>query len=124
MTSLRAEILEAAPRNHELLAILAKNDHAISDVQQHDRYISDLESQLKAIQGRVATLDRKREQEFQDHKKYRDSVLRRFAYKASGNNVTFEARAAKEEREYHEALQEEHLAKEEEAHVQSLRDPH
>jgi hypothetical protein len=39
------------------------------------------------------------------HEMYRDSHVKRLAYRMTGNKGKFEAKAEKEEREYHEALQ-------------------
>jgi hypothetical protein len=64
----------------------------------------------------------KREKELKEHEKYRDSVMRRFAFKVGGKTDKFEARAAKEEREYFDVLREEHRAREQEATLRSLRE--
>lgn len=122
MASLASQIQEALPRNRELQAILAKTDHAVPDLEQHKRYMADLESRLPALERRIQELDRRRSKEFKEHKNYRDSVLRRFAYKASGNADKFEARAAKEEQDYFVTLQEEQQAKEQEKNLRGLRE--
>ncbi|KAK4672150.1 hypothetical protein QC763_100290 [Podospora pseudopauciseta] len=104
----RAKITAAAAKNKELLAILQQTDHAIPSLEQQRRLVKDLEGEVRASDARVAAVDRKRKKEYHEHEKYRDSVLKRFAYKATGKREKFEQRAAKEEQEYFEALQEEH----------------
>jgi predicted nucleic acid-binding Zn-ribbon protein len=122
MASLTNQIQEAIPRNRELLAILAKTDHAVPDLKQHRLYIADLDSRLPVLQQRLRELDRKRTKEFKEHKTYRESMLRRFAYKASGNKDKFDAKAAKEEKDYFQALQEEQQAKEQEKNLKGLQE--
>ncbi|KAK4175498.1 hypothetical protein QBC36DRAFT_23787 [Triangularia setosa] len=103
-----AKITAASAKNRELLAVLQQTDHALPSLQQQRRLVVDLDGDLRASNHRIAALDRKRKKELQEHEKYRDSVLKRFAYKATGKGEKFEQRAAKEEQEYFEALQEEH----------------
>jgi hypothetical protein len=50
-----------------------------------------------------AVLNLQKEQS--EHEMYRDSHVKRLAYRMTGNKGKFEAKAEKEEREYHEALQ-------------------
>ncbi|KAH6648634.1 hypothetical protein BKA67DRAFT_369262 [Truncatella angustata] len=121
MTTITAQIQEAAPRNRELLAILSETDHAVPDLEQQKIYIADLDRQLASIAKRIKELNRKREKEFKEHEKYRDSVMRRFAYKVGGKKEKFESRAAKEEREYFDALQDEHKANDQQKSLQNLR---
>lgn len=120
MASIRERVVEAAPRNRELLAILSETDHAPPDLAQQERYVAELHSQLQAIGKQIRQLDAKREKEFKEHEKYRDSVMRRFAYKVGRKTEKFEAKAAKEEREYFDALQDEHKAKEQQKTLNSL----
>ncbi|KAK8138532.1 hypothetical protein PG984_001912 [Apiospora sp. TS-2023a] len=77
-------------------------------------------SQMQPNRSRKWTRSDKRE--LKEHKSYRDSVMKRFAYKVSGNKDKFEERAAKEERDYFDALQDEHKAKEQEKNLKSLRE--
>ncbi|KAK4161162.1 hypothetical protein QBC43DRAFT_324210 [Cladorrhinum sp. PSN259] len=102
------QIRQASAKNTELLRILTETDHAKPALEQQRRLVADLEREVAESDKRVAAVDRKRKKEFKDHEKYRDSVLRRFAYKATGQKEKFAAKAAKEETEYFSALQEEH----------------
>ncbi|KAI1382017.1 hypothetical protein F4677DRAFT_12479 [Hypoxylon crocopeplum] len=121
MTSIANQIKDAAPRNRELLAILSETDHALPTLEQQKRYIGDLNRELSTVQKRIMALDKQRAKEFKEHKKYRDSVMKRFAYRVSGKTDKFEARAEKEEQEYFAVLQEEQKAKEQEENLKGMR---
>lgn len=108
--SLEAKIRETSARNTELLRILYDTQSASPDLEAQKRYVADLEKQVADATLKLEQLGAKRKQELKDHEAYRDSVMKRFAYKVSGKTDKFEARAAKEEREYFDALQEEHQA--------------
>ncbi|KAK0648178.1 hypothetical protein B0T16DRAFT_407827 [Cercophora newfieldiana] len=105
--TLESKIAQAALKNRELLTLLSTTDHAPLALSQQTRLIADLESELSQNKRRLDLLAGKRAKEFQEHKAYRDSVMRRFAFKATGKREKFEERAAKEEREYFEVLQKE-----------------
>ncbi|KAF6828747.1 hypothetical protein CMUS01_08456 [Colletotrichum musicola] len=111
-SDLESKIRQAAVRNRDLLAILASTDHAIPDLIQQRRLIADLEAQLRDSDKNVKSLDQRRKKELKDHEKYRDSVMRRFMHKAVGKRDKFDEKAAREEREYFDVLQEEHREKE------------
>jgi hypothetical protein len=122
MSSIEDKIRNAATRNTELLRILADTDHAIPALNQQQRYIADLKNEAAELDVKLKKLDRKRQKELQDHERYRDSVMKRFAFKVSGKKEKFEERAAKEEREYFEALQDEHQATEMKKNVEQMLD--
>ncbi|KAK4465170.1 hypothetical protein QBC42DRAFT_262193 [Cladorrhinum samala] len=107
LASVKDKIRQASAKNTELLRVLTETDHAKPSLDQQRRLIADLEREVAESDKRLAAVGRKRQKEFKDHEKYRDSVLRRFAYKATGKSDKFSAKAAKEETEYFEALQEE-----------------
>ncbi|KAE8233664.1 hypothetical protein CF326_g1296 [Tilletia indica] len=111
-SDLNTKIAEAAAKNRELLSVLAATDNAIPDLAQQRRFIADLEHQLKKSDKEVKKLDERRKKELKDHEKYRDSVMRRFAHKAVGKKDKFAEKAANEEREYFNVLQEETREKE------------
>ncbi|KAI2784529.1 hypothetical protein F4815DRAFT_126389 [Daldinia loculata] len=121
MTSIANKIRESAPRNSELLDILSETDHAQPALEQQKRYVDDLNNELSAAQKRIAVLDKQRAKEFREHKRYRDSVMKRFAYRVSGKTEKFEAKAEKEEKEYFAVLQQEQQAKEMEEHLRQMR---
>lgn len=112
MDSVQSKIQAAAPRNQELIQILAETDYAKPAHEQQKRYIADVENEIKQLDTRIKQLEETRKKELKDHEKYRDSVMKRFAYKVSRKEAKFNERASKEEKEYFDVLQEEHKAKE------------
>ncbi|KAJ9162329.1 hypothetical protein NKR19_g1379 [Coniochaeta hoffmannii] len=119
-SSIESKIRDAAGRNRELLNILAQTDQALPALEQQQRYVADLQNELANVQNRLKELDRKRKKELKEHENYRDSVMKRFAFKVSGKKEKFEQRAAKEEREYFEALQQEHQATEMKKSIEAM----
>lgn len=105
-----AQIEHAAARNTELLATLAQSQHATPALKEQSRFIADLESDILRSNETLRKLDLKRKAELADHEKYRDSKISRFFHKATGQREKFDEKAAKEEREYHEVLQQQHEA--------------
>lgn len=79
--SVESRIKEAAARINELLQVLAETDHALPALEQQRRYIADLQNECAATEKRIATLDKQRQKELKEHAKYRDSVMRRLAFK-------------------------------------------
>lgn len=108
--SLEAKIRDTSERNTELLNILHQTDSALPDLETQKNQAAYLEKQVAEQAERLKQIGYRRKQELREHEHYRDSVLRRFAFKMSGKAEKFEARAAKEEREYFDVLQEEHQA--------------
>ncbi|KAF2852571.1 hypothetical protein T440DRAFT_466705 [Plenodomus tracheiphilus IPT5] len=105
MSNLHAKIQQAASQNAQLLQGLSETDAAASQLAQQNAYITDLVSQISSTTKRVNDLKRKTALELKDHEKYRDSTIRRFAHKASGRKDRFSEKAAKEEKEYFDAIQ-------------------
>lgn len=106
--ALELKIQEASARNTELLHTLHETESAVPDLDAQKSYIDDLERQLAEATRKLQQLNERRKRELKEHESYRDSVMKRFAYKIGGKTDKFEARAAREEREYFDALQEEH----------------
>lgn len=113
MASIEAQIQEASSKNAELLAILTRTDYAKPALKQQNDYIHDLESASAANKQHVSKLTAALAKEQKDHEKYKDSVMKRFAFRATGQKEKFAARAEKEEREYFDAVNAEQLAKQE-----------
>ncbi|KAL8376685.1 hypothetical protein RB595_007685 [Gaeumannomyces hyphopodioides] len=125
MATIHEKIQAAFARNAELVSTLRETDHAEPDLENHNRYIADLDRQLKESVQRIDRLGRVREKELKDHEKYRDSVMRRFIFKATGQADKFAQRAEREEREYFEALQESHRESQARAQLEAmLREAH
>lgn len=110
--SLEARIRETSARNTELLRIIHETESAIPALGAQTRYVVDLEKQVAEAGRKLKQLESKRKQGLKEHESYRDSFMKRFAYKVSGKTDKFDAKAAREEREYFDVLQEEHRANE------------
>jgi DNA repair exonuclease SbcCD ATPase subunit len=121
MTSIHQKIQQAAHHNEQLLRGLEETDSAPSQLKQQKAYLKDLESQIADTTKRVNDLKKKTATELKDHEKYRDSHFRRFAHKASGRKDKFAEKAAKEEKEYFEAIQAQKSAEDELAYVKQLK---
>lgn len=120
MSSIQTKIQQAAHQNEQLLRGLEETDSAPSQLRQQNAYITDLSSQITNTTKRVNDLKRKTAIELKDHEKYRDSNFRRFAHKASGKKERFAEKAAKEEKEYFDAIQSQKSAEDELAYVKQL----
>lgn len=112
MDPIQSKLQAAAPLNQDLLRALSETDYAKPALEQQKRYITDLEQQIQQLEKHLMALEEKRKKELKEHEKYRDSVMKRFAFKVSRKQEKFNAQAEKEEREYFEVLQEEHKAQE------------
>lgn len=121
MTSIQSKIQEAAEKNNSLLQGLQETDGAPAQLKQQNEYIKDLDHQIASTDQRVKSSRRKAHDELQDHEKYRDSTVRRFAHKISGRKEQFAEKAAKEEKEYFDAIQAQKTAEDELAYVKQLR---
>ncbi|KAL3425567.1 hypothetical protein PVAG01_02358 [Phlyctema vagabunda] len=104
-------ILAASSQNSSLLTTLSQTDHAPSALQQTNLYLQNLQSQIDHALKDLQEISRKVAAEFKDHKKYRDSTMRRLAYKMGRRSQDFSEKAEKEEREYFEAVEVEFKAK-------------
>ena len=122
MTSLKSQIQTASPRNEELHAILEQTANAHSAAQQQNTNITEIKKDLAKTQSQLKVLEVSRAKEFKEHKSLRDSKLRRFAYKVAKSENEFVAKAAKEEEEYLQVLQEEQKVKEQERHLEHVQD--
>lgn len=103
--SVQDRIMYAATENNALLKTLQETDYASGAIQQNRAYMSTLTKQIKESESRLHQLDISRRKEQKDHEKYRDSTMKRLAFKLSGKGEAFTQKQAKEEREYLEAIQ-------------------
>jgi len=122
MSSTQEKIQQAAHQNEQLLRGLEETDAAPSQLKQQNAYIADLDAQIANTTKRANKLKQQTASELKDHEKYRDSTFRRFAHKASGKKERFAEKAAKEEKEYFDAMQEQKSAEDELAYSKQLRD--
>ncbi|KAI1180627.1 hypothetical protein F4777DRAFT_573858 [Nemania sp. FL0916] len=121
MAAITERLQSAAPRNDELLDILSQTDNAPSALVQQKRYIQDLDGQLRDTRKRIGGLELEKTKELKEHEVYRDSVMRRWAYKVTGNKEKFATKAEKEEKEYFDVLQKLHQATTLKENLQGMR---
>jgi len=121
MASIQSRIQEAASQHASIVEGLAETDSAPSQLQQQTSYIADLDAQLAQTKKRVQELTQRTSLELKDHKKYSESTFRRFAHKASGRKERFAEKAAKEEREYFDAIQAQKTAEDELGYINQLK---
>jgi hypothetical protein len=67
-------------------------------------FIANLKNQIQLEEKKYAETSKRVKAEYEDHKKYRDSHMRRLAYKIGGKKDKFEAEATKEEKEWLDAV--------------------
>ena len=121
MAFVQERIQDAASRNSELLAGLHETESAPSQLYQQINYIKELDQQIQTSRKKVGWLKQQTASELKDHKKYSESTFRRFAHKASGRKERFDEKAAKEEREYFDAIQAQKTAEDDLAYAQQLK---
>ncbi|KAF7528210.1 hypothetical protein G7054_g10216 [Neopestalotiopsis clavispora] len=110
-------VCDAAARNRELLAILFETENAVEALSRQKTLVAELNASLSELREDIQLLDEKRKSDLKRHKSYRDSVVKKLAYRLSGQSDEFSLRKDKEESEYLQALQKERLAKEEENRI-------
>ncbi|KAI4219532.1 MAG: hypothetical protein L6R36_008257 [Xanthoria steineri] len=101
-------LLEAANKNAELLRGLNETESASSSLEQSQAYLDDLDREINVCNTEIQHLEQKTVAEHKDHKKYADSITRRFIVRKSQH---FAEKASKEQREYFEAVAAENQAK-------------
>ncbi|QIX01377.1 hypothetical protein AMS68_006894 [Peltaster fructicola] len=113
MADIHAHIANFASKNEELLGVLERTDYAEAALKQQEVYVKDLENELTKLVQQIRTYEQKTKVEKAEFEKYRDSNIKRFAYKLGGTKgkEKFQSRSEKEEKEYYEALEQERGAK-------------
>jgi len=104
MTTIHERLASAASQNARLLQILSETSYATSERQQNNNYISTLKKQIAADEKKLKEVNHTVDAEYAQHKKYRDSHVKRLAYKIGGKKDKFEADATKEEKEWLDAV--------------------
>lgn len=66
MTDTEAQIRQAAPKNAELLRVLAETDHAPPALEQQNRFLADLQAQASQSDNKLKELDARRKSELKD----------------------------------------------------------
>lgn len=120
MASINSQITQASAKNAELLRGLSEVDGTPVSLAQQISYIADLNKQVEKTKMDIKHARYKTSDELKDHEKYRDSHVRRFMHKASGQKEKFAEKAETEEREYFDALQAQKEAEDRLGYLQSL----
>ncbi|KAE8444959.1 hypothetical protein EG329_014086 [Mollisiaceae sp. DMI_Dod_QoI] len=102
--AIRNAVLDAASENSDLLNTLAKTSDAPSIYHAHLVHLDRLETSLAEQTTLLESLKVQTEIKFKSHKKFRDSVTKRWFFRATKMLAKFEARAMSEERDYFSAL--------------------
>ncbi|KAK8138066.1 hypothetical protein PG984_001446 [Apiospora sp. TS-2023a] len=112
MASTHQAILETAARTSELWVQIAQTDYAPSGLEQQKHCVVELSEALVETVAQIKSLDENRGTALMSHQRYRDSMVRRLAYRAAWKHNKYQAKAAQITQEYYEVLQQEHRAKE------------
>ncbi|KAE9382167.1 hypothetical protein N431DRAFT_314442, partial [Stipitochalara longipes BDJ] len=101
---IRETVFNAASKNSELLNILSKTSEAPSLYAAHLIHLDRLEKSLTEQTTFLESVKTQTEMKFKSHRRLRDSITRKWFYKATKSLAKFEAKAMSEEREYFAAL--------------------
>jgi len=104
MATIQERIRSAAVQNDQLLQTISETDYAVSALQQSNTFIANLKNQVQLEEKKYAETSRRVKAEYEDYKKYRDSHMRRLAYKIGGKKDKFESEATREEKEWLDAV--------------------
>ena len=103
--SVQDHILFSANQNNELLSVLARTDYAASAIEQNSIYMHSLQKEIEGLENNIQDLQVRVAGAKFDYEEYRNSTIRRLAYKIGGRKEKFNKSLEKEEKEYLEALQ-------------------
>lgn len=104
MTSIHQRLQSASAQNTSLLNTISETEYSVSAFQQSNQYIASLKKDIAAQEKKLGELNRHVDREYADHKKYRDSHMKRLAFKLGGKKEKFQADASREEQEWLDAV--------------------
>lgn len=104
MASVHEKVQAAAAQNSTLPNTISETEYSVSALQQSNAYIKDLRNEIAAQEKNLSTCNRRVDKEFKDHQKYRDSHMRRLAFKLGGKKEKFAEDASREEKEWLDAV--------------------
>ncbi|KAH6693368.1 hypothetical protein BKA61DRAFT_279489 [Leptodontidium sp. MPI-SDFR-AT-0119] len=104
MTSIHQRLQSASAQNTSLLKTISETEYSISAYQQSNQYISSLKKDIADQEKKLGESNRHVDREYADHKKYRDSHMKRLAFKLGGKKEKFQADASREEQEWLDAV--------------------
>merc|ERR1712230_342553 len=91
MTSIHQRLQSASAQNTSLLNTISETEYSVSAFQQSNQYIASLKKDIAAQEKKLGELNRHVDREYADHKKYRDSHMKRLAFKLGGKKEKFQA---------------------------------
>merc|ERR1712230_174837 len=94
MTSIHQRLQSASAQNTSLLNTISETEYSVSAFQQSNQYIASLKKDIAAQEKKLGELNRHVDREYADHKKYRDSHMKRLAFKLGGKKEKFQADAS------------------------------
>ena len=109
--TLQKQVQAASAQQARMLKTISDHDHAVAFHQQTFQLVHTLRKQVMEQEKRLKDVQKAVASEHADHKKFRDSHVRRLAYRVGGKTEQFEERASKEEQEWLDAVQAELNAK-------------
>lgn len=104
MSSFQERMQVAAAENTKLCQTISDTAYSISAFQQIQNHVESLKQQITEREKYLADIDRRVAKEYKDHESYRDSYVKRLAYKIGGKKEKFNERASKEEKEWLDAV--------------------
>ncbi|KAI9051863.1 hypothetical protein LZ554_004120 [Drepanopeziza brunnea f. sp. 'monogermtubi'] len=104
MSTMQQRLQAASAQNTRLLTLISETEYAVSAYQQTQDYIRDLESAIADAERRLALLAKHVDKEYAEHRKFRDSHMRRLGSRLSGRREKFQEEASREEREWLDAV--------------------
>jgi len=103
-STIQERLAAAASQNAQLLRTISETSYATSEYQQTNKFIGDLKKEISVAEKKLREVNHAVDIEYSQHKRYRDSHVKRLAYKIGGKKDKFEADATKEEKEWLEAV--------------------
>ncbi|KAL2061108.1 hypothetical protein VTL71DRAFT_7381 [Oculimacula yallundae] len=104
MTSIHQRLQAASAQNTSLLQTISETEYSVAAYQQANQHISSLKKDIADQEKKLAELNRHVDREYADHKKFRDSHMKRLAFKLGGKKEKFQADASREEQEWLDAV--------------------
>ncbi|OCL02109.1 hypothetical protein AOQ84DRAFT_269269, partial [Glonium stellatum] len=108
----KAKIASAASQNSQLLVTLESTSEAPAALGHISTHITILENEVSKQDQALQDIMEGVALKFRQHKKYRNSVTKRFTYRLTNMKAKFDAKAMKEEQDYNEALEGQRKAEE------------
>lgn len=104
MTPFHERLASAAAQNARILQTLSETSYSVAELQQNKSYVSTLKKHIALDEKTSKEVTYIVDAAFLQKKKYRNSHVRRLAYKIGGKKDQFEADATKEEKEWLDAV--------------------